>query len=390
MFGSHRLVVGPADTLRLSAWLSGILAGAQRLLGVREPAPDRYLLGALEEELVRAGCPVCRLQARKELRGLEALLWEQVTDPLTHRRLLASRGFCFEHTWALIPAGHLVHSHHGVAIILDRLLRDFLARAGTGGVEAARRWLRPDGPCPACEWNRAAEDTLLWALVWLAGRDPGLVSEGPAVLCRPHAAALIEYVPAERRLALERGIVARQEQALDESTVEERLALLFGRQPHELPPRVVSCPACARARRSLLDDDSWQRSRLHAWVALRDAPERVAEALAQGLPNPVGRLGHPAPLRAPDTAVDPLCLGHLRQLLVATGSREALRAALEGLERLAEALEGFIASADYRFTGELTPAQRRSWRQVVARFAGETPGVGLHDPLSGSPGRRCE
>ncbi|GBD15640.1 hypothetical protein HRbin26_00531 [bacterium HR26] len=381
---------GSTGELHRSARSHGLMARVRRLLGAREPAPDRYLARTLEEELELAGCPVCRLLARKELRGLEAMLWEQVTDPLTHRRLLASRGFCFEHTWALIPAGRLVHSHYGVAIILDRLLRDFLARAGAGGVEAARQWLRPDAPCPACEWNRAAEDTLLWALAWLGERDPGLVAEGPAALCRPHAAALIEYTAAERRPALERRILARQERALREGTAEERLLLLFGRRPHELPPRGVSCPACVRTRRSLVDDGSWQRSRLHAWVAWLDAPERVGEALGWEILNLNGRLGDPAPLRAPETPVAPLCLGHLRQLLVTTGSREPLRAAIEDLERLAEALEGFIASADYRFTGELTPAQRRSWRQVVARFAGETPGVGLHDLLPGSPGSQCE
>ena len=83
----------------------------------------------------------------------------------------------------------------------------------------------------------------------------------------------------------------------------------------------------------------------------------------------------------------PLCLGHLRQLIISPGSLEGLRAALDDLRRLATDLEVFIASADYRFTGELTPDQRRSWREAVARFAGEVPGAGLHDELPRPPGR---
>ncbi len=389
MFGSLGLPFDFKNQFRSPTRGPELLARVRRLLGAREPMPDRYLLRTIEEEFELAGCPVCRLLARKELRGLEALLWEQVTDPLTHRRLLASRGFCFEHAWTLIPAGRLVHSHYGVAIVLDRLLQDFLARA-VAGVEAAQRWLRPEAPCPACEWNRAAEDTLLWTLAWLGERDPDLLGDGPAALCRPHAAGLLAYTSSERRAALAQRILWRTEQALREGTAEERLALLVGRKPHELPPQAVSCPACARTRRSLVDDGCWRQSRLHAWVAWLDAPDRVAEALGWESLHPNGRLGSHTPSARPESGVAPLCLGHLRHVIVTTGSSEALAAALGDLERLAEDLEAFIASADYRFTGELTPTQRRSWQRVVARFAGETPGVGLHDPLAGSPGGRCD
>jgi hypothetical protein len=76
-----------------------------------------------------------------------------------------------------------------------------------------------------------------------------------------------------------------------------------------------------------------------------------------------------------------LCLGHLHQLVFSTGSRDVLWAALKELDRLATDLEVFIASADYRFTGELRADQRRSWRDAVARVAGEVSSAGLHDQL---------
>lgn len=46
--------------------------------------------------------------------------------------------------------------------------------------------------------------------------------------------------------------------------------------------------------------------------------------------------------------------------------------------QLATDLGAFVAAADYRFDGVLSPAEATSWRQALAWLGGEIAGVDLH------------
>src|SRR5438128_11790627 len=74
------------------------------------------------------GCPVCRCIDNDGRRHLDAMLWDQVTDPETRGRLRRSWGFC---NWHARMALDLPGARMAMAIIYD----DVLAR-GTRYVRA--------------------------------------------------------------------------------------------------------------------------------------------------------------------------------------------------------------------------------------------------------------
>ncbi len=65
------------------------------------------------------GCPVCSLLTHGAEKALDGLMYEQVNDPMTRDRLVASQGFCNWHAWILPRIGN---SATGVAIIYKHLL----------------------------------------------------------------------------------------------------------------------------------------------------------------------------------------------------------------------------------------------------------------------------
>jgi hypothetical protein len=66
------------------------------------------------------GCPVCRCLDDGSRRDLAAILYEQVTDPETRRRLRDAWGLCNWHTWMLLDAGSVAT---GAAIVYEDVLR---------------------------------------------------------------------------------------------------------------------------------------------------------------------------------------------------------------------------------------------------------------------------
>jgi hypothetical protein len=114
-----------------------------------------------------SGCPVCRCVVRESRSHLDALLYEQVTEPDTRRAIRASWGFCNWHTWML---REIEQSIFGSAIIYEDLVRlalkrtqhlsDRMARPARSGWLAAllgRRRARAPvdsyrqrAVCPAC------------------------------------------------------------------------------------------------------------------------------------------------------------------------------------------------------------------------------------------------
>jgi hypothetical protein len=162
----------------------------------------------VRDALSEPGCPVCRLKARSVERYLDALLWENVTDPGIRADIRRARGFCHEHTWQLIrPAASL-----GVAIIsrdvlgsLRKALEDarfqapsFLSfqraqeamdatqpSSATAGLVAR---LAPQQPCPACKQGEIMEGVYLEALLEGFRDEDGLRApyETSSGLCLPH------------------------------------------------------------------------------------------------------------------------------------------------------------------------------------------------------------
>ncbi|MFN3336454.1 MAG: hypothetical protein ACK42I_03005 [Thermomicrobium sp.] len=296
---------------------------------------DRYLAATVHEAFAEPGCPLCRLLSQKERRSLESLLWEQVNDPMTADRLAAARGFCWEHAWALVPAGAAVHSHLGVAILLERILRDAYRRGHTR--QSLDRWLVPEEPCPICEWLATAEETLLWTTAELARHDPQLLLEQPGVLCRPHATALAHLAPDLPWTAWE----TRVAHTRPRWSHRERLAHDAGRRPWYLPQPATLPECCPRCLAVLPQHD-------RSWEWFRHQREPLAEG---------------ADLQ--------LCLGHAGE-----GDFLFFRTALA---ELLDDLAAFIAAADYRFQGELTAGQRTSWLRAIARLVGTVPSAGVHE-----------
>lgn len=164
--------------------------------GRSPPAPD-IIFVKVQEALAQGGCPICRIGHDSGRRFLWGFLYERVNDPYSREEVLASRGFCARHAWAL---GEF-HDALGVAIVYRHLLqqlgRDI--RRGSNPPPPGRRRgvadlavrlraaLRPTRECPLCAHLRQAENSALHALVKRV--DQPEVRErlsGPSALCLPH------------------------------------------------------------------------------------------------------------------------------------------------------------------------------------------------------------
>jgi len=108
----------------------------------------------LVEACAHPGCPVCRCVIRDSRSYLDALLYEQVTDPDTRRAIRASWGFCNWHTWMLLE---VEHSIFGSALIYEELVKLALSRTERlgergsghgGGAGSPRCWESGGGPPP--------------------------------------------------------------------------------------------------------------------------------------------------------------------------------------------------------------------------------------------------
>ena len=107
----------------------------------------------------KPGCPVCTNLERGSLKALHDMLYEQVTDPESRRRLVESRGYCNWHAW-MLP--RVQNSPLGAALIYGHLLAEALARLQSSRREARKRssWQRMwervtrvhGGPVPLLEW----------------------------------------------------------------------------------------------------------------------------------------------------------------------------------------------------------------------------------------------
>lgn len=177
----------------------------------------------LVEACGTSGCPVCRCLADDGRRHLDALLYEQVNDVDTRRRLRAAWGLCNWHTWMLrtvAPAATgsaMLYADlmRAAARCVDRLrdrrspplvrLRDWLRRFGGDGPAAFRLRLidRYGGRarCPACIGAREAEARYIDAVIDFVD-DPQFAQAyaRSSGLCVPHVVLTIARRPGTQGL----------------------------------------------------------------------------------------------------------------------------------------------------------------------------------------------
>jgi len=155
-------------------------------------ADTDLVFARVEDALAAGGCPICRIGGDSARRFLWGYLYERVNDPGSRSELVAARGFCASHAWALVA----LRDTMGVAILYRHLLQDLahgIRRAAATRPRRARSRtrlraaLRPRGECPACLHVRTMEGSALHALLPRLER-PDVWERlcGPSALCLPH------------------------------------------------------------------------------------------------------------------------------------------------------------------------------------------------------------
>jgi Family of unknown function (DUF6062) len=160
---------------------------------------------------------VCFCLAQHSREQLATLLYEQVNDLETRRRLRASWGLCNWHTWMLLE---LPGSRASTAILSEDLLRLLIERVGRAAATtlvgrlatrltharartaqrlAALYRRRP--PCPVCERAGEAEQRYIEALLdHLDDPEFRLAYARSGGLCAPHAMRAVEVIGGHREI----------------------------------------------------------------------------------------------------------------------------------------------------------------------------------------------
>jgi hypothetical protein len=343
-------------------------------LGGWQPGSS-VLTAQLLEALARPGCPLCRVEGVTTRHHLEAMLDERVTLPDAHHELLASRGFCHEHTWTLPAAALAAQSSRGVALlyapVLTDLLRHWIAPA------ARRHWFVAEQPCPLCRILVGTAPAYRAELAYLLRRRP---DDAPArTLCLPHLHAMTPLV--DQATAARLFDLARRGRTTGDAG--ERLALIVGPPPAHALPAAPRCPVCAaalRAARGVPERSGF--CRVHAWdrfaATLLDLDATQAAATTAACPA----------CQATEVAVETalrerqpahrLCLTHL----VAAFEQPWLEPTIAfwSLVQLQRDLTRYIDGGKATFRGTLTADEQRAWQSALERFGGEIPGGGITPP----------
>jgi hypothetical protein len=154
----------------------------------------------------KPGCPVCTNLERGSLKALSDLLYEQVTDPASRRRLVESRGYCNWHAWMLpkvqnSPLGAALIYRHLLGEALERLkasrrtiqgesfwrgLWERLTRTRTGPISLLD-WWRQKSRCPLCALARQTErESLRTILRFIGEAEFAIGFARSAGLCLAH------------------------------------------------------------------------------------------------------------------------------------------------------------------------------------------------------------
>lgn len=139
------------------------------------------------------GCPICRLLEQDARSSIKWTLYEHVNDSDIRQELVASRGYCKEHSDLLIELGHPL----GVAIIYRDIIDAATADLQSGAVlRRNRRGSKSRSQCPICKSVKGYLDRCLGTLTDNYGDDEmrsRLLSCRD--LCIPHVELLLDRLP---------------------------------------------------------------------------------------------------------------------------------------------------------------------------------------------------
>lgn len=173
----------------------------------------------LVEACGKPGCPVCRCLRESTFQSLDALLYEQVTDPGTRQVLSRSWGFC---AWHAGMSRRVQNAGLGIAVIYQDLLRQVRERlvaphrerGGPRGVSGWRRLFTRREPvavvraraartrCPLCHLLGSAEPSYLETLLEYIDDPEFDRAYGPSTgVCLPHLTLALERYPFHRGAA---------------------------------------------------------------------------------------------------------------------------------------------------------------------------------------------
>ncbi|HET8626816.1 MAG TPA: hypothetical protein VFL91_05330 [Thermomicrobiales bacterium] len=342
------------------------------LLGLGDAGADGLPL-RLDDALGLPGCPVCRIAAEGALRRQMVLLYDRGDDLLARREVLASRGFCTEHTWTLPLVARAVQDDTLVMTTGERLIAETLRHADDAA--ALERWLRPEAPCPACAAGAAATAAGLAALARRFPDWPDDPAGWPDTICLTHLAGAARLVGTD-----EHGILTAARLALVAGgRMHARITWLAGAPPDGAPPLRATCPVCRAVNRAAdATPDVTALCRRHAWSLFARGRHDVAGALRDCVEParcPACRIAARAAEAATADLADgaDLCLGHLR-LALARG-RPVYESAFASLVRLGRDLRHFREDPAYRVSGLIDKGEGSTWWRALARLGGESVGV---------------
>ena len=138
------------------------------------------------EAFDQPGCPICSLMDQSVRQRMGAMLYEQVNDPGTRRKLIESRGFCNVHSSLLLELGHPL----GVAIIYRDIVDSVSGELNSGKSRRNR------AKCLGCVWAENDEKQYLSVLAEHFGEEE-MRSRilGSRSLCLPHSIKLLDLLP---------------------------------------------------------------------------------------------------------------------------------------------------------------------------------------------------
>jgi hypothetical protein len=180
-------------------------------------------IGLIEVQaaLQQSGCPICNISQRAASRYISQLLWENVNDVETRKKIIASLGYCPQHTEELVTTELTQHgSAMGTSIIYENLAQVVAKRLQTWQpppkmparqsiINRLRNWRRApktlpssmdvlsvDSECRVCQIAERSARFGLSTFLEILKVDPDqwmqlyLLSDG---LCLPHLRLCMEH-----------------------------------------------------------------------------------------------------------------------------------------------------------------------------------------------------
>jgi hypothetical protein len=166
--------------------------------------PDAQTIYELRSACHKPGCPICTLVQRAGARYIEGTFSESMLDPAIRQKLVASQGFCYEHTWQSINLK--LSDALGHAILFQDLVKAAVQTiAENEKVDGSQMSIALTAvkPCPACQIEAATLERVIDSLK-NALRDQDFIAEYMQSngLCFPHLKGIMAVLDGKRRVVV--------------------------------------------------------------------------------------------------------------------------------------------------------------------------------------------